>query len=230
MVNQFWRTPSKWPNDPPGYVFLARAFDEIGAVMFREKWSKKEEKPERELTVEDLDADDVALSETQDEHQTMWVAVKDEIVKGCSEGRLVSAVRPKEGGKTEKLEVGMWHSERLDHRFCRCEMSLASPFKESRVAETHWIFLQRESLAQYLAARPYSPNVAPPPNHISPYLRVMLAVTKSMQITPQNQPKKELVVDEIKKTWSGPLSDKLVKAMATLIREPESQLGRAKKK
>jgi hypothetical protein len=58
----------------------------------------------------------------------------------------------------------------------------------------------------------------------------MLAVTKSMQITPQNQPKKELVVDEIKKTWSGPLSDKLVKAMATLIREPESQLGRAKKK
>jgi hypothetical protein len=51
-----------------------------------------------------------------------------------------------------------------------------------------------------------------------------------MQITPQNQPKKELVVDEIKKTWSGPLSDKLVKAMATLIREPESQLGRAKKK
>jgi hypothetical protein len=97
MVNQFQRTRSEWPNDPPGYVFLARAFDEIGVAMFGEKWSKKEKKLEQELTLEDLDSDD--LDETQDEHQTMWVAIKDEIVKHCLKGDLVSAVREKKAGR-----------------------------------------------------------------------------------------------------------------------------------
>jgi hypothetical protein len=229
MMKQFWRTPSEWPNDPPGYVFLARAFDEIGVAMFGEKWSMKDEKTEQEVEPVDLDADDLALAETQDEHEAMWVAIKAAIVRGCAEGRLISAVRPKEGGNTEELDKGIWHSEHLDQRFYRCEMSPASPFKKGRRPETHWIFLQRQSLGQYLAVHPH--NRAPTPNHLSPYLKAMLVVAKSMQITPQNQPKKELVVDEIKRTWSGPaLSDKLVKAMATLIREPESQLGRAKKK
>jgi hypothetical protein len=243
ILTHFWRTPSEWPNDPTGYVFLARAFNEIGPLMFGDKWPRQNDSSKTKLTyaqlldaAQQLSDDELSAPDEVDDQKAMdahrmWVAVKDEIVKGCSEGRLVSAVRPKAGGKTEKLEQGMWHSERLDHRFCSCEMSLASPFRKSRLQETHWIYLGRESLGQYFLAQPNSPNVTEMLNHISPYLSVMLAVTKTMQITAQNQPKKESVIDEIIKTWSGPkLSQNLVKTMATLIREPESQLGRAKKK
>jgi hypothetical protein len=57
----------------------------------------------------------------------------------------------------------------------------------------------------------------------------MLAVSEKMGITGANQPKKIAVVEEIRGTWRlGPLSAKLSEAMATLIRDPESQLGKRK--
>ena len=81
ILTYFWNTPGEWPNDPPGYVFLARAFDEIGSARFVEKWSKKEEKTKQELALVDPDADDLALTEVEEELEVMWVAIKDEIVK-----------------------------------------------------------------------------------------------------------------------------------------------------
>jgi hypothetical protein len=231
MINEFWRTPDEWPNDPPGHVFLARAFDEIGVAMFGEKWPKKEEKPERELTVEDLDADDLALSETQDEHQTMWVAIKDEIVKQCLKRDLVSAVRAIEGGAMTKVKSEMWNAENLDWRFLHCQMSLRSPFERSPSGGTHWIFLSRESLDQYLMRQPYGPTPFQSPKHLSPYVRFLIFLTEHMGMTSDYQPTKEEVIATIDEKWTGPkLSNNLRKVMATLVREPESQLGRAKKK
>jgi hypothetical protein len=244
VINRFGRARNKWPNDPPGYVFLARAFNEIGPAIFAEKWPKKEKPTETQFTlaqtldapeklsVDELDASDILHDQESNDTERMHRAVKDKVVKGCFEGCLVSAVRAKEGGKMKKLEPEMWNAENLDYRFPRCEMSLATPFKKSPFPETHWIFLERESLDRFLATQLYSPNaISTTDHHMSPYLRAMLAVTESLQITPQHQPKKELVIDEIKRVWSGkPLSNKLVDTMATLIREPESQLGRAKKK
>jgi hypothetical protein len=34
----FWEYPADWPHDSPGYVFLARAFDEIGRAAHAERW------------------------------------------------------------------------------------------------------------------------------------------------------------------------------------------------
>jgi hypothetical protein len=148
-------------------------------------------------------------------------------------GHLVGAVRPKEGGEMTDLPAKMWNAENLEHRFHRCQMSLKHPFSTltKSKSDTHWIFLNRESLDKYLVEQPHGPISTQPPEHISPYLRVMLSVTERMGITPDNQPNKDSVIAEIKKTWAGaPLSKKLTEVMATLIREPESQRGSAKKK
>jgi hypothetical protein len=68
--------------------------------------------------------------------------------------------------------------------------------------------------------------------HLSPYLKVMLAVAKKMGITPTKQPLKKLVQTELDKQWKatgrGKLSETLSGSMATLLREPESSLGKAK--
>jgi hypothetical protein len=39
---EFWARPHLWPRDPRGYVFLARAVDEIGRAMFGQDWTGKE--------------------------------------------------------------------------------------------------------------------------------------------------------------------------------------------
>jgi hypothetical protein len=38
----FWAKRSAWPHDPAGYVFLARALDEIGRAKFGNEWTGKE--------------------------------------------------------------------------------------------------------------------------------------------------------------------------------------------
>jgi hypothetical protein len=246
MTNRFWRTPGDWPLDPPRYVFLARAFDEIGRALFGDKWSREVTPPKTKLADSQMseksqeladndDLESILLDENEkdnadDEHHRMWVAVKDEILKQCLAGHLVGAVRPTEGGETTDLQAKMWNAEKLGHRFDRCQMSLRHPFATSPKLDPHWIFLSRESLRKYLAAQPYGSVSTETPKHISPYLKIMLIVTERMDITPDKQPKKDEVIAEIDKTWTGKqLSRKLAEVMATLIREPESQLGRAKK-
>jgi hypothetical protein len=39
---RFWAEPHRWPRDPAGYVFLARAVEEIGRAMFDARWTGKE--------------------------------------------------------------------------------------------------------------------------------------------------------------------------------------------
>ena len=179
ILSYFWKTPSEWPNDPPGYIFLARAFDQIGSVRFIEKWSKKEE------TV-DLDADDLALTETELEHEAMWVAIKDEIVKHCSKGDLVSAVRKIRGGAMTVLGWEMWNAENLDWRFDRCQMSLDRPFE--RCKGTHWIFIQRNSLDSFLAglAGDVSPTEAS--RHSKPVSSELGSTSEGLQTRTRGRP------------------------------------------
>ena len=57
----------------------------------------------------------------------------------------------------------------------------------------------------------------------------MLAIAKDMNIAPDRQPKKEQLIATLESKWTGPdkLSKNLLSAMATLLREPDSQLGSA---
>jgi hypothetical protein len=36
---KFWSNPARWPGDPPGYVFLARAVHEVGKTVYGEEWT-----------------------------------------------------------------------------------------------------------------------------------------------------------------------------------------------
>lgn len=70
--------------------------------------------------------------------------------------------------------------------------------------------------------------------YTTPYLEMMLEVIRELGISRENQVKKEAVVAEFAKKLIDhkltPPSQKLADAMATLVRLPESQQGRAKYK
>ncbi len=244
MMKNFWDDPTEWPRDAPGYVFLARAFDEIGRAFFGDKWPEREDSSQvksvavqryddlNELTedeLRELDQDDEDL--TEDADTAIRLEIENEIIKRCSEGHLISAVRPVDGGEINELQKWMWNAENLIWRFKRCQMSLKAPFSTGLFDDAHWIYLTRESLDQYLIQQPYGRIPVESPMHLSPYVRFLIFLTKRMGITPENQPKKEQVIATIEQTWTGSkLSKNIREMMATLVREPESQGGRGKKK
>ena len=41
-MREFWSMPSSWPMDPAGYVFLARAMDELGRARYGRDWTGEE--------------------------------------------------------------------------------------------------------------------------------------------------------------------------------------------
>ncbi len=68
--------------------------------------------------------------------------------------------------------------------------------------------------------------------YTSPYIEIMLEVIKEQKITKQNQMIKKQIVyllEEKMKTKNLPTSKNLAEAMATLIRLPQSQKGKANK-
>lgn len=70
--------------------------------------------------------------------------------------------------------------------------------------------------------------------YTTPYLEMMLEVIRELKITRENQGKKEAIAALFEEKLAGhkttPLSQKLADAMATLVRLPESQQGRARRK
>jgi hypothetical protein len=146
----FWDHPRDWPHDPPGYVFLARACQEVGRAMFGSKWAESWGEPD-----EPPDDCDLATWEEYkrecDEFQNAFVAMRAEVVQSigeqCEIGTLVAAVRPKAGGKMITLKQYMWNAEGVEPRFHRCDMSLDDAFESSGgFCRPYWIFIGRASL------------------------------------------------------------------------------------
>ena len=48
---QLWRHPEGWPHDPLNYVFLARAFQEIGRARYGDEWTDRCIEPEEPPTI-----------------------------------------------------------------------------------------------------------------------------------------------------------------------------------
>ena len=194
-----WLNPNGWPVDSAGYVFLARAFDEIGRARFGAEWDRKppphpDENDDDDASVEAdaawLKANELwekASEEAEAKSAEMRAAVRREIAEQCLRGHLHAAVRPKRGGEMTKVPEDCWNTENLDRRFDRCQMSLIDPFSD---AGFDWIYLTRASLDEYLTGQPYAAPNAPNNVHLSPYLKLMVAISKKMNITPDHQPKK----------------------------------------
>jgi hypothetical protein len=158
-------------------------------------------------------------------------AVDAEFAKQCEAGQLLTFYRATEGGEMHPIPRAWWNTEKSS-RFIMCQLSPTKPFSTAFAGESFaWIFVSRESLDRYLNGQPFAKAIAGVDVHLSPYLKLMLSVAAQLQITPDNQPKKEELIEVLRSKWTGSqkLSANLVDAMSTLIREPESQLGRARK-
>ena len=85
LNNAFWSKPERWPKDVEGYVFLARAFNEIGKAMFGDYWLGHEH-----LAKADWNTDPGLIARR--------AAVMDEIARRLGDDDLVAGTRPKVGG------------------------------------------------------------------------------------------------------------------------------------
>jgi hypothetical protein len=220
MDLKFWARPHEWPRDPSGYVFLARAVEKIGRARFGDKWTGEE------LTAQGV----VRAQNAQLEPLRRCEVVKQEIVSRCESGQITSALRPVAGGSLMTIPRQWWNTENWRHRFIMCQLNPREPFGYGFAGDHYcWIFLTCESLDKFLLGQPFAPIAEKEKVHLSPYMKVMISVAKQLDISPDHQPKKSEIEHAINSTWTGPgkLSKNLVEAAATLLREPESQRGRA---
>jgi hypothetical protein len=153
----FWDHPKNWPHDPPGYVFLARASQELGRAMFGDRWAESWAEPDEppddcdRATWKDYEC---ACDEFQRDLVTMRADVVRTIANQCEAGTLVAAARPKPGGRMVRLEQHLWNLEDVEPRFHRCDMSLDNPFEEGGdFYKPYWIYIERESLDGFLSHR-----------------------------------------------------------------------------
>jgi hypothetical protein len=161
-----WEDPAEWPRDPPGYVFLARAFDETARAVHGERWIQHVKEPdEPEEPPDDCDDDDTAWDEwdracdqAQAEFQGLQAKLADMkarvarmIAEQCELGPLGTVARPKRGGEMTALGGHHWNIDDLRRRFFRCEMSLDQPFASHRVSRNDcWIYVRRDDLDRFL--------------------------------------------------------------------------------
>jgi hypothetical protein len=153
--HQLWNHPERWPHDPPNYVFLARAFRQIGRARYGVQWTDSYVEPEEPPE----DCDDAADEQydrdceiAKEKFENMHTSIARIIADQSELGNLATALRHAAGGQMIALEPYVWNSENVGTRFFRCEMSLSQPFKDParvRFEPLHWIYVTRESLDRY---------------------------------------------------------------------------------
>ena len=169
FYHPLWGRPETWPPDLPGYVFLARAFNEVGAAVHSAEWNRPLKKLRKKPKEPADDCEDDAVWERfeseeeqydldceQDEldFQKMRIGVALEIARQCQAGSLVSALWPKRGGRMVDLDKHLWYTEDLLVRFYCCDMLLDDPFDDHYVVSNLkcWIYILRKGLDEYLAS------------------------------------------------------------------------------
>jgi hypothetical protein len=112
-----------------------------------------------------------------------------------------------------------------------CEKSSLKPKKGLEWAKKKGIGYH-PILDEYLLTLNTTPTISS--EYMTPYLEMMREVIKELDISKENQGKKEAIAalfeTKLRVHKSTPVSQKLADAMATLVRLPESQHGRAKRK
>lgn len=159
-----------------------------------------------------------------------FLSVAREIVTECESGKIRTAHRSPYGGAMSPMDRDMWNTERWLGRFFYGAFDKEIPFDLGEPTDDpRLIFFDRDDMDGLVRRHRYPPPRMESFPHMSPYMKLMLAVVEKAGVTAENQPPKASLEAEIADLWRGesPLSGRLIDAMATLIREPESQLGRA---
>jgi hypothetical protein len=164
-----------------------------------------------------------------------YAKVRETVAAGCRSGELMFGTRPRKGGSVRPGKPELWETEgdRLYPRFECFALSRSEPFSIGLRDDAEWICVSRDSLDKFLGGAASAAHLAAALEapHLSPYMVAALEVVQALNITPDNQPKKEAVMAELRAKWpkGAERSENLISVLATIVREPESQLGRAKK-
>ena len=152
-------------------------------------------------------------------------------------GRLATALRGFDGGPEYPADQAFWYTENFWSRFHTCQVHPERPYgRDVMPSGGLLIYIDRQSLETLLkgdtAEQRSNEALAKAANHyVSPYVACMIEISEALGISPGHQPKKESLKGEILKYWRGAeqLSAKDIDSMATLLRDPASKAGRAKK-
>ena len=139
MDHSFWNFRIGWPQDGAGNVFLGRALNEIGEVLFPGAWTGKEAAAAHFGSAAEMKSSDDARR---------FHKVKATIRDALANGRLLSVLCPPDGGAFSFPQPpGHWNSENIDNRFVRCQIDPKVPFSATHTGAGHqWIFITRQSL------------------------------------------------------------------------------------
>jgi hypothetical protein len=151
----------------------------------------------------------------------------------CAKGELVGAYRWSSGDHS-KIDAARWNTEKylewLKNGYVYFSDVRRSSFGGSE-SEGFYLFIESEGLEALKVTTADAISTPSEPGHLSPYLRLMIAVSHELNVSPIHQPKKvdvEAKIREISKRPGMPYMGKTaVEYAATFIREVESQAGAA---
>lgn len=159
-----------------------------------------------------------------------WVESKARSGEICTFLRLVDTAH--KSGEYLKAPDGFWNVEDTVHN--RLSEGTVLFSQDNKDPEEYYIFFDKISLEESLLTLDTSTELLDQLDvpHLSPYLKLALAVIRKEGITPENQLKKDAVLDTVHelapKFGIDPegKTKTLLGYLATMIREPESQAGR----
>jgi hypothetical protein len=164
----FWLRSHGWPSDDQGYVFLARAVDEVGKHLFGGTWSSDDPRAFPPKPADFSAMTDMHLKFSPYEWKAAAADVKKkfaaanrfdsvvhQIATWCRRGQLVVGLRPVAGGAISSQSSTFWQTERLEPRFHRCQMNPKDPYGIAIGGKNHqYIFVTRETLDRCLESLP----------------------------------------------------------------------------
>jgi hypothetical protein len=164
----FWEDCSVWPPDSPGYVFLARAVDEIGQLMYRSGWTEvvtKTPEPDlpppgspRSVAQQFLRDEEKVTEEQTREEAKRWTRVIRSIANSCKKGTLVTAAQHKSMGDWIDLATSFWRTKNSEAHFFHCDASVVAASGFLNDKRNYWIYVERKSLDTYLGALSVRPR------------------------------------------------------------------------
>lgn len=164
-----------------------------------------------------------------------FAAVKLAIREHCAWARLSAAVRDISGGDFRAIEAEKWNTERFGEWFSKCQIPSSAAFGGWGNSDhrRYWLFIERASLTRICGnVATVGPSQNESSIYFSPYMRLMLEAIRRQNLTREDQSTVESIkstLREVAREMNIDLSERLEKAMPTIMREPESKNGRNRK-